>query len=120
MIGFASSRTGHVLPLEITIAGEVRSLTLPHRINVSKTDTYAALAPLGFGLMQVPRYRYAEDRGHPPRSIARSPAVAHAAFGALSKEPPAFAARSRLHRQVGQSYRAEALNIERPGLFLQS
>jgi DNA-binding transcriptional LysR family regulator len=61
MIGFASSRTGHVLPLEFTVASEVRTLTLPHRITVTDTETYAALARLGFGLMQVPRYRYAED-----------------------------------------------------------
>jgi DNA-binding transcriptional LysR family regulator len=61
MIGFASSRTGQVLPLEFTVAGELRTLTLPHRITVTDTDTYAALARLGFGLMQVPRHRYAQD-----------------------------------------------------------
>jgi DNA-binding transcriptional LysR family regulator len=61
MIGFASSRTGQVLPLEFTVANEVRTLTLPHRITVTNTNTYAALARLGFGLIQVPRYRYAED-----------------------------------------------------------
>jgi DNA-binding transcriptional LysR family regulator len=76
MIGFASSRTGQVLPLEFTVAGKVRTLILPCRITVTNTDTYAALARLGFGLMQVPRYRYAEDlaagalvevlRDHPP------------------------------------------------------
>lgn len=61
MIGFASSRTGHVLPLEFTVAGEVHMRTLPHRITVTDTETYAALARAGFGLMQVPRYRYVED-----------------------------------------------------------
>ncbi len=61
MIGFASSRSGQVLPLEFTVAGEVRALTLPHRITVTSSETYAALARLGFGLMQAPRYRYAED-----------------------------------------------------------
>jgi DNA-binding transcriptional LysR family regulator len=61
MIGFASSRTGQVLPLEFTVAGEVRTVTLPHRVTVTSTDTYAACARLGFGLMQAPRYRYAED-----------------------------------------------------------
>ena len=61
MIGFASSRTGQVLPLEFTVEGEVRTTMLPCRITVTNTDTYAHLARLGFGLMQAPRYRYAED-----------------------------------------------------------
>jgi DNA-binding transcriptional LysR family regulator len=76
MIGFASSRTGQVLPLEFTVEGEVRTMVLPFRITVTNSDTYANLARLGFGLIQVPRYRYAEDlaagtlvevlREHPP------------------------------------------------------
>jgi DNA-binding transcriptional LysR family regulator len=61
MIGFASSRTGQVLPLEFTVAGELRTVTLPCRITVANSETYAALARLGFGLMQAPRYRYVED-----------------------------------------------------------
>jgi DNA-binding transcriptional LysR family regulator len=61
MIGFASSRTGQVLPLEFMVANEVRTFTLPHRITVTNSDTYAELARLGFGLMQAPRHRYAED-----------------------------------------------------------
>ena len=76
MIGFASSRTGQVLPLEFTVGGEVRTMVLPSRITATNSDTYASLARLGFGLIQVPRYRYAEDlaagtlvevlREHPP------------------------------------------------------
>jgi DNA-binding transcriptional LysR family regulator len=61
MVGFASSRTGNVLPLEFTVAGEVHMRTLPHRVAVTDTETYAALARAGFGLIQVPRYRYAPD-----------------------------------------------------------
>jgi DNA-binding transcriptional LysR family regulator len=61
MIGFTSSRTGQVLPLEFTVEGEVRPMMLPCRITVTNSDTYANLARLGFGLMQAPRYRYAED-----------------------------------------------------------
>jgi DNA-binding transcriptional LysR family regulator len=61
MIGFASSRTGQVSPLEFTVANEIRAFTLPHRITVTNSDTYAELARLGFGLMQAPRHRYAED-----------------------------------------------------------
>jgi len=61
MIGFASSRTGQILPLEFTLAGEVRNVTLPHRVTVTDTETYTALARLGFGLIQVPRHRYEQD-----------------------------------------------------------
>jgi DNA-binding transcriptional LysR family regulator len=78
MIGFASSRTGQLLPLEFTVDGEVRRMMLSCRISVTNSDTYANLARLGFGLMQAPRYRYAEDLAagslvevlheHPPSS----------------------------------------------------
>jgi DNA-binding transcriptional LysR family regulator len=61
MIGFASSRTGQVLPLEFTVEREIQTMMLPFRLSVTNSDTYASLARLGFGLMQAPRYRYAED-----------------------------------------------------------
>jgi len=61
MIGFASSRTGQVLPLEFTVEGQLQTMMLPYRVTVTNTDTYAHLARLGFGLMQAPRYRYAAD-----------------------------------------------------------
>ncbi|WP_395334711.1 LysR family transcriptional regulator [Novosphingobium sp. BL-8H] len=61
MIGFASSRTGQVLPLEFMVAGDLRYRTLPHRVSVTDSESYAALARLGFGLIQVPRYRYEQD-----------------------------------------------------------
>ena len=68
-----------MLPFEFTVAGEVRTATPPFRITVTDADTYAALARLGFGLMQAPRFRYAEDlaagtlvevlREHPPSPL---------------------------------------------------
>jgi len=61
MIGYVSSRTGEVMPLEFTVAGEVRAVTLPCRISVNASDTMADLARLGFGLIQAPRYRFARD-----------------------------------------------------------
>jgi DNA-binding transcriptional LysR family regulator len=61
MVGFASSRTGQVMPLEFMVEGEMRTVTLPHRISVTDTESYAALARLGFGLIQVPPYRYAQE-----------------------------------------------------------
>jgi DNA-binding transcriptional LysR family regulator len=79
MIGFASSRTGQVLPLEFTVAGEVRTVQLPFRITATNSETYGALARLGFGLTQAPGFRYAEDlaagtlkevlREHPPSAL---------------------------------------------------
>ena len=61
MIGFASSRTGQVLPLEFTVGGEIKTVSLPCRITVTNSDSYAALARLGFGLIQAPRHGRAED-----------------------------------------------------------
>jgi DNA-binding transcriptional LysR family regulator len=61
MIGFASSRTGQVLPLEFESAAGLREITLPARISVTNSETFVALARLGFGLIQVPRYRYLDD-----------------------------------------------------------
>lgn len=56
-IGFISSRTGQILPLEFTVNGQVRNLTLPTRIRVNNSDTYVDLAQRGFGLIQAPRHR---------------------------------------------------------------
>ncbi|KJC52096.1 LysR family transcriptional regulator [Bradyrhizobium sp. LTSP857] len=61
MVGFISSRTGDVLPLEFSVGGALREIVLPSRIRVNNSDTMADLARLGFGLMQAPRYRFEED-----------------------------------------------------------
>ena len=61
MVGFVSSRSGQPLPLEFTRAGEVIQVALPARVLVGGADTSAAAARLGFGLIQAPRYRFAED-----------------------------------------------------------
>lgn len=61
MVGFCSSRTGKRLPLEFTVGGEVREVTLPCRVSANHSDTSAALARLGLGLLQAPRYRFADD-----------------------------------------------------------
>lgn len=61
MVGFVSSRTSEVLPLEFTIGRTVRHVRLPGRVTVNNSDTMAALARLGLGLVQAPRYRFAED-----------------------------------------------------------
>jgi DNA-binding transcriptional LysR family regulator len=61
MVGFISSRTGDVLPLEFSAGGALRHIVLPSRIRVNNSDTMADLARLGFGLVQAPRYRFADD-----------------------------------------------------------
>lgn len=60
-VGFVSSRTGETMPLEFMDAQEVRLVSLPSRVTVNNSDTMAELARLGFGLMQAPRYRLAQD-----------------------------------------------------------
>jgi DNA-binding transcriptional LysR family regulator len=61
MVGFISSRTGDRLPLEFTCDGAVRHVVLPSRVMVNNSDTMADLARLGLGLVQAPRYRFAQD-----------------------------------------------------------
>jgi DNA-binding transcriptional LysR family regulator len=59
MVGFRSSAAG-VLPLEFTVDGEVRNITLPTTVTVNAAESYIATARLGLGLIQIPRY-HAED-----------------------------------------------------------
>ena len=61
MIGFVSSRTGQALPLEFTRGDEVIEVMLSTRLLVSGTETSAAAARHGFGLVQAPRYRFIDD-----------------------------------------------------------
>ena len=61
MIGFVSSATRAVMPLEFEIEGSVRMVSLPVSVTVSAATTNAGLARLGLGLIQVPRYRVAND-----------------------------------------------------------
>jgi DNA-binding transcriptional LysR family regulator len=61
MVGFVSSRTGDLLPLEFTVGDAVRQVVLPARVQANNSDTSAELARLGLGLLQAPRYRFAED-----------------------------------------------------------
>lgn len=56
-VGFISSRTGEVMPLEFSDKGETKFISLPSRITVNNSDTMTDLALLGFGLIQLPRYR---------------------------------------------------------------
>ncbi|PRX09655.1 UNVERIFIED_ORG: DNA-binding transcriptional LysR family regulator [Martelella mediterranea] len=60
-VGFISSRTGDVMPLELIEGGKTRFISLPCRVTANDSGTAIALARLGFGLVQVPRYHFAED-----------------------------------------------------------
>ncbi len=76
-VGFVSSRTGQVLPLEFTDGSRTVETILPARLLVDGADASAEAARLGFGLVQAPRYRFAADLAagtlvevlaqHPPR-----------------------------------------------------
>jgi DNA-binding transcriptional LysR family regulator len=56
MIGFVSSATGSLIPLEFTMDGALRHLTLPTAVSVAGAETNIVAAKLGLGLIQVPRY----------------------------------------------------------------
>ncbi|MBB2205636.1 LysR family transcriptional regulator [Gluconacetobacter takamatsuzukensis] len=61
MIGFHSSATGGVLPLEFMAEGTLRTVMLPSVLTVNGADTYKAAALQGLGLIQVPRYAVAQN-----------------------------------------------------------
>jgi DNA-binding transcriptional LysR family regulator len=61
MVGFLSSRTGEVMPLEFSVDGALREVRLPVRVSANHSDTTADLARRGFGLIQAPRYRFIEE-----------------------------------------------------------
>ncbi|SFB20774.1 DNA-binding transcriptional regulator, LysR family [Rhizobium sp. NFR07] len=55
-IGFISSRTGQIMPLEFMVGQETRYVSLSSRVTANNSDTTVELARYGFGLMQAPRY----------------------------------------------------------------
>lgn len=60
-VGFVSSRTGQPLPLEFTRGEQTIEVSVPSRILVGSADSSAEAARLGFGLVQAPRQRFADD-----------------------------------------------------------
>ncbi|RCK49065.1 LysR family transcriptional regulator [Thalassospira profundimaris] len=61
MVCFLSGADDKPIPLDFVVAGKVREISLPPSISVTGADTYAACAAAGLGLVQVPRYRVADD-----------------------------------------------------------
>ena len=61
MVGFRSSATGGILPLEFTVGGALRPVSLSCSISVAGSESYVEAARLGLGLIQVPRYHVADE-----------------------------------------------------------
>lgn len=61
MVGFRSSATGAVLPLEFTLGAEVRQVMLPCALTVGGAESYTGAALAGLGLIQAPRYRFTTE-----------------------------------------------------------
>lgn len=61
MIGFVSSATGNVIPLEFKVGEELRHLAPAIALTVTSAETMVAAARIGLGLIQVPRYHVEPD-----------------------------------------------------------
>ncbi|EPE97339.1 LysR family transcriptional regulator [Rhizobium grahamii] len=61
MVGFRSTATGGVLPLEFLVGGNIRNVTLPAPVTVNAAESFMSAARLGLGLIQVPRYHAERD-----------------------------------------------------------
>ena len=64
MVGFRSSVTGGLLPLEFTVERTLRSISLPCSVSMAGSESYVEAARLGLGLVQVPRYHVDDDLAH--------------------------------------------------------
>lgn len=56
MVGFHSSATGTLVPLEFLVGGQIRNVSLPATLSVNAAESFHAAARLGLGIIQVPRY----------------------------------------------------------------
>lgn len=61
MVGFHSTATGSLMPLEFVAGKEIRRITLPATVSVNGAETFVAAARLGLGILQVPRYHIEKD-----------------------------------------------------------
>jgi DNA-binding transcriptional LysR family regulator len=60
-VGVVSTVTGDLFPLEFSVNGSLRHITLPSTVTVTGGQTAIALTQLGLGLIQCPRYHIAAD-----------------------------------------------------------
>jgi DNA-binding transcriptional LysR family regulator len=56
MVGFRSSATGGLLPLEFIVNGQIRTITIPATVSVNAAESLQAAARCGLGIIQMPRY----------------------------------------------------------------
>jgi DNA-binding transcriptional LysR family regulator len=61
VVGFRSSATGSLMPLEFVVDGITRTVSLPATVSVNGAESLVAAARLGLGLIQVPRYHVETD-----------------------------------------------------------
>jgi DNA-binding transcriptional LysR family regulator len=61
MIGFRSTATGGILPLEFIVNDSIRTITLPAPVWVNAAESFVTAARLGLGLIQIPRYHAEAD-----------------------------------------------------------
>jgi len=86
-INYLSGTTGKSWPLEFRVDGQLREVALRGRVSVSGAEIYVASAIAGMGIIQVPRYRVAQqlDQGtlqvvlpqYPPPSMPVSVLYPH-------------------------------------------
>ena len=60
-VNFLSTRSGKRLPLDFVVDGVARTLQLKGTVTVNDADAYIACCEAGLGLVQVPRYRVAQQ-----------------------------------------------------------
>ncbi|MGO4325903.1 LysR family transcriptional regulator [Cupriavidus sp. 2TAF22] len=60
-VNYISSGTGKAVPLEFTVDGRVTAVQLAATVSVTGADLYTGASVAGLGLVQVPRYRVAEE-----------------------------------------------------------
>lgn len=64
MVGYLSSATACFFPLSfLRTNGQVQTLFLPARVSVTEDDSHIAMAKLGLGVVQVPRYQVLGELG---------------------------------------------------------
>jgi DNA-binding transcriptional LysR family regulator len=61
MVGLLAPDSGKITPLDFNVGGKALQMTLPAKITVPGAETNVASACLGLGIVQVPRYRVAEE-----------------------------------------------------------
>jgi DNA-binding transcriptional LysR family regulator len=63
-VHYVSTATGRPYPLEFMTEAGLKLATPPGVVSVTGTEAYTAAALAGLGLVQVPRYRIAEQLAH--------------------------------------------------------